>query len=200
MPRRSLFYLSKLYADSIKSGGRYEELKKTIAINIVDFRLFDFERFHSTFHFYEDNEHRFMLTDAMEVHFIEYPKFKSARKDLDDPLHRWLLFLDEKLPEDQLKELVEMDPVIGKAEERLEWLSSDEETIRLYEAREHSLIERNSLIADGEARGHEKGKAEAKAEVALTMIRKGADDALITEFTGMSSDEIAALRNRLTAE
>ncbi|WP_281287160.1 hypothetical protein [Paenibacillus hemerocallicola] len=40
-----------------------------------------------------------------------------------------------------------MGPVIGKTEERLEWLSSDEETIRLYEAREHSLIERNSLIA-----------------------------------------------------
>ncbi|MDF2716992.1 MAG: Rpn family recombination-promoting nuclease/putative transposase [Paenibacillus sp.] len=95
MPRRSLFYLSKLYADSIKSGGRYEELKKTIAINIVDFRLFEFERFHSTFHFYEDNEDRFMLTDAMEVHFIEYPKFKATRKDLEDPLHRWLLFLDE---------------------------------------------------------------------------------------------------------
>jgi predicted transposase/invertase (TIGR01784 family) len=220
MPRRSLFYLSKLYADSIKSGGRYEELKKTIAINIVDFRLFDIERFHSTFHFYEDNEHRFMLTDAMEVHFIEYPKFKAARKNLDDPLHRWLLFLDEKLPEDQLKELVEMDPVIGKAEERLEWLSSDEETIRLYEAREYSLIERNSLVADGEARGMEKGMAlgraegkvegkaegkaegviEAKAEVAMTMIRKGADDALIMEFTGMSLEEITTLRNQLTAE
>lgn len=200
MPRRSLFYLSKLYADSIKSGGRYEELKKTIAINIVDFRLFDFERFHITFHFYEDNEDRFMLTDAMEVHFIEYPKFKATRKDLEDPLHRWLLFLDEKLPEDQLKELIEMDPVIGKAEERLEWLSSDEETIRLYEAREYSLIARNSLIADGEARGLEKGKAEgiieAKAEIALAMIRKGVEHAMIAEFTSLTLQEIADLEKR----
>ncbi|MDF2716991.1 MAG: Rpn family recombination-promoting nuclease/putative transposase [Paenibacillus sp.] len=90
-----------------------------------------------------------------------------------------------------------MDPVIGKAEERLEWLSSDEETIRLYEAREYSLIERNSLIADGEARGLEKGKAEgmieAKAEIALAMIRKGTEHALIAEFTGLTLEEIAEL-------
>jgi predicted transposase/invertase (TIGR01784 family) len=197
MPRRTLFYLSKLYTDSIKSGGKYEELKKTITINIVDFNLFEFERFHSTFHFYEDHEVKYMLTDAMEVHFLEYPKFKATRKNLQDPLHRWLLFLDEKLPDDQLKELVEMDPVIGKAEERLEWLSSDEETIRLYEAREHSLIERNSLIAEGEARGEArgeaKGQAKAKAETALAMLRKGLDPALIAEVTGLFATEIERL-------
>lgn len=211
MPRRTLFYLSKLYADSIKAGGLYEELKKTIAINIVDFRLFEFERFHSTFHFYEDHE-RYLLTDAMEVHFIEYPKFKELHKDLTDPLHRWLLFLDERLPEDQLEELIRMDPVIAKAEERLDWLSSDEETIRLYEAREHSLIERNSLIADGEARGLARGKelgrlegkvegkAEGKAEVVKNMLRKGARDELIKEFTGVSEEELAALKREIAPE
>ncbi|PYI50660.1 Rpn family recombination-promoting nuclease/putative transposase [Paenibacillus flagellatus] len=197
MPRRTLFYLGKLYVESIKAGGRFEELKKTITINIVDFNLFELERFHSTFHFYEDHEDHFMLTDAMEVHFIEYPKFKAVRKNLEDPLHRWLLFLDEKLPDDQLKELIRMDPIIGKTEERLEWLSSDEETIRLYEAREHSLIERNSLIAEGEARGEARGRAagllEGKLEVALSMLKENISPAMIAKVTGISEAEIKRL-------
>lgn len=79
-----------------------------------------------------------------------------------------------------------MDPVIKKAEERLEWLSSDEETLRLYEAREHSLIERNSLIAEGKAQG----RAEGKKEIAKQMLAKGLEPALIAELTGLSLDEI----------
>ncbi|MBD2866702.1 Rpn family recombination-promoting nuclease/putative transposase [Paenibacillus sp. IB182363] len=190
MPRRTLFYASKLYISSIKAGGKYEDLKKTVAINLLDFHLFSFERFHSTFHFYEDHEERFMLTDAMELHFIEYPKFANMKKNLNNPLHRWLLFLDEKLPEEQLEELIRMDPVIKKAEERLEWLSSDEETLRLYEAREHSLIERNSLIAEGKAQGRAEGRAEGKKEIAKQMLAKGLEPALIAELTGLPLDEI----------
>jgi predicted transposase/invertase (TIGR01784 family) len=192
MARRTLFYLSKMYVGSIKAGGKYADLKRTVTINIVDFNLFDISRFHTTFHFYEDHEESLILTDAMEVHFIEHNKFLKAEKDLNDPLHRWLLFLDEKLPDPILKELMELDPVIKRAEERLEWLSSDAETQRLYEAREHSLIERNSLISEGKA----EGKIEGKIEVVLTMISKGFDSSLIRELTGFSIDDIERLRDR----
>jgi predicted transposase/invertase (TIGR01784 family) len=191
MARRTLFYLSKMYVGSIKAGGKYADLKKTVTINIVDFNVFEISRFHTTFHFYEDQEELLMLTDAMEVHFIEHNKFLKAEKDLNDPLHRWLLFLDEKLPDPILRELMEMDPVIKKAEERLEWLSSDSETQRLYEAREHSLIERNSLISEGKA----EGKIEGKLEVVLTMIIKGLDNSLIKELTGLPLEDIERLRN-----
>jgi predicted transposase/invertase (TIGR01784 family) len=106
-----------------------------------------------------------------------------------------LLFLDEKLPDSVLKELMDMDPVIKKTEERLEWLSSDEETQRLYEAREHSIIERNSLISDGEAKGKFEGKIEGKTEVILNMLSKGLDIVLISELTGFSIEEIKRLKN-----
>jgi hypothetical protein len=36
--------------------------------------------------------------DALEVHFGEFPKSERAVKDKSNPLHRWLMFLDEKLP------------------------------------------------------------------------------------------------------
>jgi predicted transposase/invertase (TIGR01784 family) len=182
MPRRTLFYLSKMYVESIKAGGKYEDLKRTVTINIVDFNLFNTPRFHTTFHFYEDHEEALILTDAMEIHFIEYSKFLISDKDHQDPLHRWLLFLDEDLPEQTLKELMEMDPVIKKTEERLEWLSGDAETQRLYEFREHSLIERNSIISES--------KAEGKAEMIRLMLQNGIEPAKIAEMTGRTVAEI----------
>lgn len=56
MARRTLFYLSKIYVGSIKAGGKYADLKRTVTLNIVDFNLFDISRFRTTFHFYEDHE------------------------------------------------------------------------------------------------------------------------------------------------
>ncbi|MEX2460271.1 MAG: Rpn family recombination-promoting nuclease/putative transposase [Paenibacillaceae bacterium] len=193
MVRRTLFYLSKMYVGSIKAGGRYADLKRTVTINIVDFNLFNISRFHTTFHFYEDHEETLMLTDAMEVHFIEHNKFLIDEKDFNNPLHRWLLFLDEKLPDLILKELMEMDPVIKKAEERLEWLSSDPETQRLYEAREHSLIERNSLISEGKAEGKIEGKIEAKIEAARSFLAIGVDLTTVARALNLSVEELKRL-------
>ncbi|AXF56553.1 Rpn family recombination-promoting nuclease/putative transposase [Salicibibacter kimchii] len=184
MIRRTLYYLSKMYVQSIGSGDNYAKLKKTVTINILDFNLFAIERFHSTFHFYEDHEEAMLLTDAMEVHFIEYPKFEMMEKKLDDPLHRWLLFLDESLEENERKKLIEMDPDIQKAEERLEWLSGDAETRKLYEAREESVLERNSLIAEGEEIGMEK--------LVKTLLKQHKPDE-VAAMTGLDVDWIKGI-------
>jgi hypothetical protein len=85
--------------------------------------------------------------------FIELPKFERlAPKDfISNPLHRWLKFLDQKTSEEELKELTEMDQVIKSATEKLEYLSSDPETIALYRAREDALHERANMIQLGKS-------------------------------------------------
>lgn len=174
-----------MFVESIKAGGAYGDLKKTVTINILDFTYLNTARFHSSFHLYEDFDKTVMLTVVIEIHFIEYPKFRRSRKDFHNPLHRWLLFLDEKLPENQLEELMSMDPVIKKAEERLEWLSGDEDTLRLYEAREFSRYERNSIIADA--------KEEGRKEIARKLLALEVDLQKIAEATGLSEEEIKKL-------
>ncbi|GAA3402661.1 Rpn family recombination-promoting nuclease/putative transposase [Paenibacillus hodogayensis] len=112
---------------------------------------------------------------------------------MNDPLHRWMLFLDERLSEEQVKELTRMDPVIRKTEERLEWLSNDAETIRLYEAREHARIELNSMLADKEQQGIEKGIEKGKVEVALEMLRDGLELEVVARFTKLPIEELRRL-------
>ncbi len=51
-------------------------------------------------------------------------------------------------------------------------------------------------IAEGIAEGKVEGKAEGKAEVALNLIAEGFDNARVSKFTGLSEEEVEALRNQ----
>ena len=94
-----------------------------------------------------------------------------------------------------------MDPMIKSAEERLLRLSSDEETLRLYEAREEALIEYNSAISaarragekKGLEEGEKKGKMEGKLETAKNLLSLGVDINSIAKATGLSKSQIQKL-------
>ena len=75
-----------------------------------------------------------------------------------------------------------MDASIKSAEERLEWLSSDEKTRQLYEAREEALYERTSLINAGIRKGAEK----ALLETAKKLLALGIDIDKIEKATGLT--------------
>ncbi|HEX3045081.1 MAG TPA: Rpn family recombination-promoting nuclease/putative transposase [Bacillota bacterium] len=188
MDKRTLFYLGKLFLEGIKQGEDYIKLAKVITVNILDFDYLDIPKFHSQYHLWEDDEEYYLLTDLIEVHFIELPKFKRfGPKDLrGNPLHRWLEFFDKTLPEEELKELMEMDSAIKRAEKKLEYISSDEDALALYRAREDSVHERANLIYTGRMEGVE--------EVAKKMLAKNMSLDLIAEITGLSIEEIKALQ------
>ncbi|MEG0005863.1 MAG: hypothetical protein RSC49_06695 [Clostridium sp.] len=104
-----------------------------------------------------------------------------------------ILFLREDISENELKELMEMDKDIKKAEERIEYLSSDPETIELYRAREASLHERANLISTG----REEGKKEGRYEVAINAIKEGMPLDLINKLTIISIEELTKLQKEI---
>jgi predicted transposase/invertase (TIGR01784 family) len=159
MDKRTIFYWGKLFLEGIKQGEDYSNLAKVITVNLLDFEYLKLDRFHTKYHLWEDEEQRYLLTDLIEIHFVELPKFiRLAHKDFKgNPLHRWLKFLDKNTSEEELKELSEMDQVIRSVEAKLEYLSSDAETIALYRAREATLHERANMINSAKAEGREEG-------------------------------------------
>ncbi|WP_040428799.1 Rpn family recombination-promoting nuclease/putative transposase [Acetivibrio cellulolyticus] len=184
MKKRTMFYWGKLFLEGIKQGDDYINLSKVITINILDFEFLDLDKFHSKYHLWEDAEENYLLTDLIEIHFIETPKFKTLKeKDLKgNPLHRWLKFFDKMLSEEELKELIEMDSAIKRAEKKLEYLSSDAETLALYKAREDSLHERANMISSA--------KLEKALEIAKNMMSSGLDIVTISKFTEIPVDEL----------
>ena len=180
MDKRTLFYWGKMYLENIKQGEDYTSLEKVITINILDFDYLKTESYQSSFHLWEDIENDYMLTDMVEIHFLELPKFrrKKNKNYRDNAIERWLAFLEKDIPEATLKELMDLEPAIEKAERRIEYLSSDEETMNTYWERERSLHERANMINSAEERGDLK-----RAKVAIkNMLEKGMDKDIIAEI------------------
>ena len=197
MDKRTLFYLGKMYLENIKQGEDYTSLEKVITINILDFEFLGTESYQSSFHLWEDLEKDYMLTDVVEIHFLELPKFRKKKdKDYrDNAIERWLMFLEKDISETTLKELMSLDTAIEKAEQKIEYLSSDEETMRIYYERERSLHERANMISSAEERGREEGDIN-RAKIAIrNMLSKGMSKELISEMLEVSVELIEEVYN-----
>jgi conserved hypothetical protein (putative transposase or invertase) len=114
MDRRSLFYWSREYTESLEEGQDYKELPDVIAINVVNFDYPPVRNSHTRFHLREDIDHDIVLTDALEIHFLNMVQYRKQRKKilLDNPLNRWLVWLDAGSPPDLIAEVLKMDSAI----------------------------------------------------------------------------------------
>ncbi|WP_242249111.1 Rpn family recombination-promoting nuclease/putative transposase [Bacillus cereus group sp. BfR-BA-01328] len=186
MIERTLFYWSKLYTENFKKGEDYTTLTKTIAINILNFDMLPINNFHSKYQLFESQE-KTLLTKLLELHFIEYPKFKKYTADLNNTLHRWLLFLQEDVPAKTLEEVIEMDKTIAKAESKLKRLSADEETKRMYDLREKFLSDTKTQI-NGE-----------KREIAKKLLKKYKAMSIsdVAEMTDLPIEQIERLEREV---
>jgi predicted transposase/invertase (TIGR01784 family) len=95
------------------------------------------------------------------------------------------------------QELTEMDSAIKRAEKKLEYLSSDEEALALYRAREDSVHERANLIYSGKMEGIEEGIEKGKIQIAQNMLAKNTPFDYIAEVTGLSLEEIKTLQSKI---
>ena len=188
MDKRTLFYWGKMYLENIKQGQDYTSLEKVITINILDFEFLGTESYQSSFHLWEDIEKDYMLTDVVEIHFLELPKFRNKKnKDYrENDVERWLMFLEKDISETTLKELMSLDTAIEKAEQKIEYLSSDEEAMRIYYERERSLHERANMISSAEER-----KA---VEIAKNLLNMKIPLEQIVLATGLTEEEINKIR------
>lgn len=192
LEKRSLYYAAQMMVDAIHRGESYTELKRVIGINILDHRYLPLTKYHSIFRMYEDEDKSCLLTDALELHYIECPKFQEVTFEIEEPLHRWLRFLEQDVTLEQLQELMEVDEMIKEAEDRLKELSSDEATRRLYEMREKALHDRATWLEDATNQGVRKGIE----QTAIRMLANGFTDDDIAKATGIELQRIESLRHR----
>ena len=200
MIKRSLYYWSKMYEGQLTKGQDYDTLSRTICINILDFKYLKNDNFHNCYRLKEKNTNE-ELTDVMELHFIEIPKLRKLEnsEDISDMLEAWITFIES--PTSELIDKLEMSSdEIKEAKEELLRLSGNDKERERYEKRFESLLEQNSLLANAERKGLEKGKKEGEnrkaIEIAINLIKNGLDNELIRNTTGLSLEVIKELRNK----
>jgi predicted transposase/invertase (TIGR01784 family) len=196
MDRRSLFYWSLEFSKGMEAGQDYRETPNVIAINIVNYEFMPrVPAFHTSFHIWEDTYREVLLTDALEIHFIDMVKFRRhEEKDIrHDPLHRWLTWCDKESPQTLVEEVVKMDTAIEKAEEKMRYVSKDKEALYAYQMREMALSDWTSGINHARLEGRQEGRLEEQREIAFKMKKRGIPLDQITEDTGLSVDEVEKL-------
>ena len=192
MIKRSLYYWSKLYSEQLNEGEDYSILKRTICINILNFKYLKTRKFHSGYRLKEiySNEE---LSDVAEIHFIEIPKLEEG-SDEKDMLVAWIEFLKD--PESEKVRSLEMSiDEIRQAKDELIRMSNDDTQRELYEMRAKTLKDKISALNEAERKGMQKGmqkgikegmqKGEKKKalEIAKSMIDMGLDKKTISKTT-----------------
>lgn len=191
MIKRSLYYWSKLYEEQLSEGEDYSELKRTVCINILNFKYLKNDRFHNGYRL-KEIETQEELSDLLEIHFIEIPKL-DKNSDEKDMLVAWTEFL--KNPESEKVRSLEMTiEEIREAKDELVRLSNDEEQRQIYEMRSKILKDKISALNKAKKEGVEEGIKQGKIEIAKSL--KGLlEDDVIAEKTGLDLEIIKNLLN-----
>ena len=195
MDRRTLYYWAQLYTRRLQSGEEYESLNRTVAINILDYRLFPDETwrsYHSCFAVLNTRNVEHALTRDLEIHFVELPKLTSSSQKNTRHLERWLRYLSPKTTMEERRRLAMEDANIQTAMEAEKEFVKNPICITAYEQHQKYLRDKHArekfVRKEGEAIGFAKGEAsgiakgEAKAERDLIKA---------LHASGMSAEEIA---------
>jgi predicted transposase/invertase (TIGR01784 family) len=198
--KRTLYYWSKQYSAQLQESQPYNQLKRSVTINIINFVLLPNTLYHNVFHLREDRT-GIPLLDDIEIHFLELPKLDEEAVSMEQGgLVNWLLFL-KGADQSKWEVLTMNEPVLKKAMDTLEFLSQNDEARRQYEARQRYLHDEASMYeaakiaeAKGRTEGEAKGKADAQKEIAYKLLALGIELSVIAEASGLSADEIKKLR------
>ena len=212
MIKRSLYYWSKLYSEQLNEGEDYSLLKRTICINILNFKYLKTRMFHSVYRMKEIHTNE-ELSDIEEIHFIEIPKLEDG-SDEKDMLVAWIEFL--KNPESEKVRSLEMSvDEIREAKDELIKMSNDDTQRELYEMRAKTLRDKISALNEAERNGIKKGREEGRKEgieegikegiekgeknkaieIAKSLINLGLDKESIAKSTGLDLWEVEKLMN-----
>ena len=168
---RALYYWGKSYALQLTQGINYDFLKKTICINILNYNCLSEHKYHNIYQV-KNLDSGSVLSDRLEIHFIELKKYDERLSSL---LDRWTNFLAKaetyatnKIPQ-QLLEI----PTIIKALQAIETMSFNENEREYYEKRLAWLRDESMALLRAKREGVEKGIEEGVEEGIEIGIEKG---------------------------
>ena len=148
---RVIFYLSKMYAEQVKEGDKYKNLKPCIQVSILNFNLFHEDRTCFREIAFCDLTTKQKYTDLLEIYVLELKKLPPEQKE--EPLIiKWKRFLAAESRED-FEKMAGEDNYINEAYEVLQKLSADERKRLEYEARQKAIRDYDSQMSSSREEG-----------------------------------------------
>ena len=191
---RSLYYWSGNYYNHLREGERYQNVKKTISINILNYELFEEGPFHEIVKLKRDYQNK-ILTEKMEMHFLQISKFTKEKRGVKTKLEQWMQFISQTNQE-EVELAMKENKEIKKANEEYEYLTGDEEERRLAFLRDKAIRDEASLRASGQEEGRKEATKEKQLEIARKMLTMNLSIEQIEEATELSKEEIEEIKKK----
>ena len=171
----------------------YKELKRNISITILNFYLFSdklVQSFNNCYMLINIEEFNDKLTDFIEAHFIEIPKWENKRPKLENMnmLDKWLAYLSNKTDSQERYNLLTGDEIMTQLALAEEKFFSDPEKVLAYvkaEKSENDAIAREDFVRDEEREKRDR-------EIVRQMKKEKIDNSVIKRVTGLSDEVIKA--------
>lgn len=206
--QRILFNAAKSYSAQLQKGEDYTLLNPVIALTFTDFPLFDTPDLTSRFRLIE-KQHLLEYGDDIELIFIELPKFTLSEAELQTPKDRWLFFLKHAGSLQAEPATLAREPYIHQAFAIANEAGLSAEELEAQHRRHDFIILQRGSIAKAEDDGMQKGLQLGREQGLAAGIAQGRqamaqniarqlldllDDAGIAARTGLSPEQVAALR------
>ena len=201
---RNFEYIVKLKSNLV--GESYNEIKKVIQINFDNFNKYNDERIVIKFEMMDETGLKEGV--SLESYHVILPNVKEKyynEREKDELVRKLVILVEER--DEELQKLIDANMELRPVGKKMVEISRDEELNGIYDREEHERRVRNSLIEDaledgwnrGKKEGIEAGKKEGKEqgikEVAKNLIKQGIDEAIISESTGLTKEEITKLKS-----
>lgn len=211
---RALAYIASFYGKQIRRGGDWRDIKRVIGINILGGGthihnpwLNDSNHLLRHYRFQEQINNGSLFLDGLELY--QYSLANITKDNLTQEQRDWLIFLREGFTKTTADVEKIETPAVRRAFERarLDKLSPSEmaayrkedEKYRLYSEafREAEVKGEKKGINKGVLLGMEKGVANRNREFAIKMLSNNDSDEKIVDFSGLTMDELAELKQSL---
>ena len=193
MGQRSLYYWAKLYQSTLGRGENYNNLRRTVAINLLGYEYLPLSGFHHMYGLYDETgKHR--LTEDIEIHFLELPKV--TRQDIRSmrTLDKWMAFIGNKLSDEEMEAIAMSEAAIDTAWDRVEAFMRDAGQRHKYEQREkfeHDYVsDMEGSWKQGMQQGISKGRQLGIAHMAMNMLRVGTPVATVAQMAELPESVI----------
>lgn len=157
--KRALFYACTAYADQLRAGQGYSELKATYSICLLIRELWQDDLLHHHYRLVERTTGK-VMEESIEIHTIELSKYNGAAESVQGSslLEQWCYWIKNAgdHSEDELRELLPGLAFLQATRELREIQELTEEK-EMYDSREKAILDYESNLIDARQEGREEG-------------------------------------------
>ncbi len=164
--------------------------------SIIYLNYFSHDRYHSSHHV-RDDINQSILTNDLEMHFIELKKFKFSDIKKLKRADTWIAYFSSKCTDEERKIIAMTNPAIKEALNYEMMFSQDEVKRREYELQEKAIRDYNATMLYNRKEGKQEGKQEEKYENAVRGLKNNISLDAISTITGLTIEQLKEIQKTL---